>query len=412
MLLQFNFSNFKSYKNPVSLDMTATSIKEHAYNLITTANGEQYVKVAAIYGANASGKTAIIDAFEFMQEFVLYSFKREREGKGIPVKRFAFDKSSKIGKSEFEVFFTHKEKEYQYGFTLDNKKVYEEWLYRRDFRGKNKFNTLFERNNDKIECSNSMANAKMLTNLVEESSLFLSFISNAKIKEAKDVYGWFFNTEVLDFGNALMEGFISRFLPFEELKEEIYLKRFEDFLRAVDVGIEGIRIEEIKDIADEDEERSYKIYTKHKTLDGNGYMEIPLSEESSGTQKMFCLYHFLVDALTNGNTLFIDELDAKLHPLLLRYLINMFHDPEINKNNAQLIYSTHDNYTLTKETFRRDQIWFSEKAENGVSSLYSLAEYKLDNKKKVRNDATFNKDYLLGRYGAVPLLKEFNIDGV
>lgn len=119
------------------------------------------------------------------------------------------------------------------------------------------------------------------------------------------------------------------------------------------------------------------------------------------------MYHFLAQVLERGDTLLIDELDAKLHPLLLRYIINMIHNPDINKKNAQLIYSTHDIFTLTKETFRRDQIWFAEKDDNGVSTLYSLAEYKLDSDKKVRNDATFNKDYLAGRYGAVPLLKEF-----
>lgn len=408
MLIQFNFGNFKSYKDEVSLDMAATSIKEHPYNVLVNSRNEQFIKVAAIYGANASGKTGIIDAFYLMKYIVMYSFRRENESKGIPVKRFAFDKLSKVGKSEFEVFFSYNNREYQYGFKVDNKKVYEEWLYKRDFRGKNRYSTLFERNGEKIHCEKSLGGADKFINLVEESTLFLSLISHAKIKEAKNVYDWFLSTEVMDFGNALVEGYLSRMLPAKELKDEKYLISFQKFLKAIDIGIDGIRIEESKETVNEDGEPSYKVYSKHKLLDSTDYAELPFQEESGGYQKMFALYSYLVDCLKRGSTLLVDELDAKLHPLLLRYVINMFHNPDINKNNAQLIYTTHDVYTLTKETFRRDQIWFTEKDERGVSSLYSLAEYKLENK-KVRNDATYNKDYLSGRYGAVPLLREFNI---
>ena len=112
-----------------------------------------------------------------------------------------------------------------------------------------------------------------------------------------------------------------------------------------------------------------------------------------------------------GTPLFIDELDAKLHPLLLRYILTMYHDENINKNGAQLIYATHDNYTLTKEIFRRDQIWFVEKDSDAVSHLYSLAEYKTEDDKKVRKDASYNKDYLLGKYGSVPILRGYDMWG-
>lgn len=409
LLIQFNFSNFKSYKEQVSLDMTATSIKEHPYNLITNAKKEQYLKVAAVYGANASGKTGIFEAFEFMRNFVIFSFMKESEKKGIPLKRFAFDKFTKNGKSEFEIFFTHKDKEYQYGFIVDNKKVYEEWLYKRDYRGKSRYNTLFERRNDKINCSRDLRDAYKFVDLVEESTLFLSLISNAKIREVKNVYEWFLNTEVINFGDTIIESYVSGLLPVEKLNDPKYKTNLEKFLKAIDMGIDGIRIEKIKDLVDEDDEPVYRVYAKHRMADSSDYVEISFSEESSGTQKMFCMYHFLVEVLEEGNTLLIDELSAKLHPLLLRYIINMFHNPDINKNNAQLIYSTHDIFTLTKDTFRRDQIWFVEKDNNGVSDLYSLVEYKLDSDKKVRNDATFNKDYLAGRYGAVPILKEFHL---
>ena len=141
----------------------------------------------------------------------------------------------------------------------------------------------------------------------------------------------------------------------------------------------------------------------------NGIIKaLPLELESNGTRKMFHLFDFFMDALKLGMVLFVDELDAKLHPLLTRYIINLFHNPETNIGNGQLIYSTHDTVNLNKDTFRRDEIWFAEKNKDGISTIYSLSDYKI-NDTKVRNDATYNKDYLTGRYGAIPVLEEFDI---
>lgn len=359
MLVQFNFKNYKSFKGEASLDMTATSIKEHPYNLIVNSKGEEYLKVAAIYGANASGKTSLIDAFYFMRTFVIESLSMSNKVGNIPVKPFIFDKSSKSDKSEFEVFFIFKEKEYQYGFTVDSKKVYEEWLYKRDFRGNGKYKTLFERSNNSIKCDNSFKEAKIYINGVDDTTLFISLLAKVKVNEAKDVYEWFLNTQVLDYGNALIESFFSRLLPVRELQDESYLNSFQRFLKAIDINIDGIRIEKAKNLTDEDGNEIYKVYSRHKMQDGIEMVEIPFSEESGGTQKMFCVYAFLMQCLENGGTLFVDELDAKLHPLLLRYIIGMFNNPDINKKGAQLIYSTHDIFTLNRETFRRDQIWFT-----------------------------------------------------
>jgi len=405
--MQFNFKNYKSFKGENSLDMSATSIIEHPYNLTTFANGEKYIKTAAIYGANASGKSGVIEAFQFMTRLIFNSLTGEKVDKGIPLKRFAFDKVTKDGKSEFEVFFRHKEKEFQYGFVVDNKKIHEEWLYKRDLRAKSKYNTLFERNDNKIQCSKYLKGAEKFIEHVEISTLFLSLLSKVKITDAKIVFDWFYNTDVVDFSHSFFEDIVTDYLISRAFEDKNYKVAIEDFLKKIDTGIEGIRIEKVKSLSNVDEEPNFKVYSKHRTADGESISEIPFTEESSGTQKMFCLFHFLYMAIQKGNTLLIDELDAKLHPLLLRYIINMFHNPTINKSNAQLIYTSHDPYTLTRETFRRDQIWFTEKDNNGVSKLYSLAEFKLDGNKKVRNDASYNKDYLSGRYGAIPLLKEF-----
>ena len=407
MLIQFNFKNFKSFREETSLDMTAaTLLKEHPYNLITERD-ESFLKVAVVYGSNGSGKSSIVQAFEFMRKWVITSFKNEGEKKGIPIKRFAFDNTSKSKVAEFEVFFKHKSNEYQYGFSLDNKKIHEEWLYKRDFRGKNKYISLFERSGDKIECNSILKGADVLSELVEESTLFLSLMASAKINYAKDVFNWFTRTEVIDFGNIVLELIMNQVLPID-IEDKEYLEGLRDFLKAIDINIDGIRVEKKKSF---DDEYEYRIYSKHLSKDGKTTYEIPFKEESSGTQKMFALYNYIISAMNSGNTIIIDELDAKLHPLLLRYIINMFHNEDINKKGAQLVYTTHDNYTLSREIFRRDQVWFVEKNEDAVSELYSLAELRLDDDKKVRNDATYNKQYLLGRYGAIPIMKSFDMWG-
>ncbi|MCD2348708.1 AAA family ATPase [Clostridium guangxiense] len=404
MLIQFNFKNFKSFKNETTLDMTATSITEHPYNLITFDDGEKYIKTAAIYGANNSGKSSVIEAFEFMKTWVMDSFKNASNDENIPLKRFAFDNNSKNKPAEFEVFFRFKKEEYQYGFSLDNKKIYEEWLYIKNNNGK--FIPLFEREGSNITCdSKKLKGANNFIPMVKDKTLFLSIISNANIPYAKDVLNWFGLTMVLDYGNVSSEKVLSEFTP--DIENINYQNKLLSFLNDIDIDIKGIIVE--KNLIND--KPKYKIYTKHLIEGTNKYYNLPLSQESSGTQKMFSLFYFLESVLDLGFTLFIDELDSKLHPLLLRRILTMFHNENINKDSGQLIYATHDNYTLTRDIFRRDQIWFVEKDKHAVSSLYSLAEYKLEDDKKVRKDASYNKDYLLGKYGAIPILRGYDMWG-
>ncbi|MCX7749859.1 MAG: ATP-binding protein [Clostridia bacterium] len=412
MLIQFNFKNFKSFKNETSFDMTAASIKEHQYNLIDIGTDDKYLRVSAIYGANASGKSNMIEAFQFMSYYVFASLKEngldiESREQNIPIKNYFFDNESKKAATLFEVFFIYKGLEYQYGFIVDKEKVHEEWLLAKKIKAK-KFKSLFYREKGRIDCGKDFKDAEKFKASLQEKTLFISLLAQTKIEKAENVYGWFIKSNVMNFGDARYETFLSRRLNFvRKLKEDLYRSKLEEFMMAIDTGIVGVRVEEII----MNSSSTYKIYTKHKVKDSDELEEIELSEESSGTQKMFLLFNYFSTALTKGDLLFIDELDAKLHPLLLRYIITMFHDKDTNKKNAQLIYSTHDVYNLTRDLFRRDQIWFVEKDDYGVSSLYSLAEYNLDENTKVRNDATYNKDYISGRYGAVPLLKEFKMIG-
>ena len=194
--------------------------------------------------------------------------------------------------------------------------------------------------------------------------------------------------------------------------DENYKKELLKFIKTFDSGIEGIRTTPDSIEAVKNNNGIIDIEVLHRGENGE-IKALPFYLESNGTRKMFHLFDFFMDALKNGMVLFVDELDAKLHPLLTRYIINLFHNSQTNIGNGQLIYSTHDTVNLNKETFRRDEIWFAEKDKDGISEIYALSDYILEDDKnagkKVRNDATYNKDYLTGRYGAIPVLEEFNI---
>jgi AAA15 family ATPase/GTPase len=412
MLIQFSFRNFRSFREDTTIDMTASDIPDRSFNLIEASDGKKYLKTAAIYGANASGKSNIIKAFDFMQQFVCNSLMMGgidiRHGKKqIPITGFFLDRNSRNETSEFEVFFLGNDKEYQYGFVIDREMIHKEWLYIRK-KDEVSFETLFERNESQITFGDNMKDCEKFIDAVEDQTLFLTLTAKLKVRHSIEVYSWFYNNIIIDFGDSNHESLYTKFIPGEKLKKEEYKKKFEEFLSAIDTGIKGFRVEE-KIIKDESSsEPSYKLYTIHKTENNEGNQEIDFNDESSGTQKMFFLFEYFMDAIERGSVIFIDELDAKLHPLLLRYIINMFHDHDSNKNNAQLIYSTHDMYTLTKDIFRRDQIWFTEKDANGASNLFSLLEYMVDDK-STSGTTSINKDYVTGRYGAIPLLKEFKI---
>lgn len=418
MLLQFTFNNYKSFKDETTLDMMATSIKDHESDVATDAYGERVLKVAAIFGANASGKSNIFKAFRFMNHFVRRSFIEENEvSLGLEVEPFKF--ISQTEPSSFEVVFNSNENTFQYGFTMDNEKVYEEYLYIRDIKfKKEKYITLFYRDQSGItELSKEFDHMENLLELLDKRTLFLTLTSKLKIGVAKQVFEWFRDTNIIDYGNDFNDRLLfsgrgnNNSQLIQILKDDNRKKALEVFIKAIDVGIEKFELKEQESFMNSSElppinlKSAYQILTLHKNIDNNEYSFNSILNESSGTQKMIALYVSVSKTLQQGSVLFVDELDAKLHPLLLRYLINMFHDPEINPNKAQLIFTTHDVFTLDKDNFRRDEIWFVDKDDRGISELYSLAEYKLENGKKPRNDASYGKDYILGKYNAIPDLK-------
>ena len=407
MLIRFSFKNFKSFKNENCLDMEATSLKEHEYNVAKTDNGE-FLKVSAIYGANASGKTNVLQAFDYMKKRILVSDDSKKNSPIDEENIYSFMINNDPIALEVEILAKNN-KIYKYGFEVLKDKIISEWLFEKRV---NKFYSIFERENNNVSMKHNKISE--LVN-IDERTLFLNIYSkiDRNNEDFSNVYDWFVNSTYLDLGNPNFERFINNRVSLKNLSDENYKKELLKFIKTFDSGIEGIKTTSDSIEAVKSNNGIIDIEVIHRGENGE-LKALPFYLESNGTRKMLHLFDFFMDAFKNGMVLFVDELDAKLHPLLTRYIINLFHNSDTNKGNGQLIHSTHDTVNLNKETFRRDEIWFAEKDKDGISEIYALSDYILEDDKnagkKVRNDATYNKDYLTGRYGAIPVLEEFDID--
>ena len=400
MLIRFSFKNFKSFKNENCLDMEATSLKEHEYNVAKLDSGE-YLKVSAIYGANASGKTNVLQAFDYMKKRILVSDDSKKNSPIDEENVYSFMINNDPIALEVEILAKNN-RIYKYGFELVKDNIISEWLYEKRV---NKFYSIFERENNNIKMMKDNKLSKLAN--IDERTLFLNIYSkiDKDNEDFNNVYDWFVNSTYLDLGNPDFEGIIDKRVSLKILTDENYKKELLKFIKTFDAGIEDINTIPDSVEAVKNNNGIVDIKVTHRGENGEE-KALPFYLESNGTRKMFYLFDFFMDSLKNGMVLFVDELDAKLHPLLTRYIINLFHNSDTNKGNGQLIYSTHDTVNLNKDTFRRDEIWFAEKDKDGISTIYSLADYKI-NDVKVRNDATYNKDYLSGRYGAIPILENF-----
>lgn len=418
MLIQFNFKNFKSFRDEVSLDLSATKITEHESHVVGIAN-DKLLKVAAIYGANASGKSNVYDAFDYMTYYVAESFnfggeedsRRKTGNHYMRVIPFLFDEKSRDEETVFEVFYVdnadNSGKTYQYGFAIKKDEIIEEWLYSKAKTARNNYRTVFYRKKgEELEMNGfSKSHVENIKASLNKETLIVSLGARLRVAKLKKVRDWFLNNEILDFGDPAENYFRSKVLPegFVDSKEvqENVVKYFASF----DEAIQEFNVEEVPQEEEKDTGKSYKIDALHKMADSQKLASIPLKLESSGTLKMFALYSSLKDVLDHGGTLLIDELNARLHPLLVRNIILSFLSPEINTQNAQLIFTTHDVWQFSNELLRRDEIWLVNKNKDGVSELYSLADFKDEEGNKVRRDEVLSKKYLTGNYGAIPALK-------
>lgn len=412
MLLQFYFSNYRSFEGEGILDMRASGSNELSSHIRNTLN-EKVLPVTAIYGANASGKSSVFEAFQFMTLCVLESLSFSDDNKKNPYKlkvdSFKFSESREKP-SEFEINYIDKkgkkELYYNYGFKIDNSGILEEYLASNTKTGVKRnedYTYIFKREkNQKLYLDSSIE--KFRENLeisLKEKTLLVSLGAKLNIDEFIRVRTWFINTEVINFSNSLYGAFLENILPNNIIESEEVRKNLVSFINSFDDSIIDIEVEKISAI-DENDKDNYRVFTIHKSDKGTSTARISMNEESSGTKKMFSLYQTLLDVLEKGGVFFADELDIKLHPLLMRNILLTFTDKEKNSNNAQLIFTTHN--TIYMDLLRRDEIWFVEK-DKGVSNLYSLDDITNEKGEKVRKDSNYEKHYLLGNYGAIPNLK-------
>ena len=417
MLIQFRYKNFKSFRDDTILDFSATKITEHSDRVVQIGN-EKILPTAAIFGANASGKSNVIQAFRFMSTYVIDSFAFGGEGddkksktKKLKQTPFLFDKDSRDAESSFEVYFISSEeagcKSYNYGFTLDQSGIVEEWLNAKSKTARS-YKPVFYRNKEELDLSGLPTKSQEILRMtLEPETLIVSLGAKLKISKLKCIRDWFYDTNFTNFGNPIENVFLSSLIPDGFADDKDVQKKVVDYFATFDSSIVGFNIEVIK--RDDEDSRHIKIDALHKVVGSEEFASIPLEEESDGTLKMFALYPALQDTLESGGVLFVDELNARLHPLLVRGFLITFLNPETNPNHAQLVFTTHDSWQLSNNLLRRDEIWFTEKEPSGVSTLYSLADFVDEDGSKIRKDESYEKNYLLGKYGAIPTLKYFDM---
>lgn len=393
MLVQFMCKNVLSFKEETILDMTAiNAYKEHEGNLNDYGNKEKFLKVAAIYGANASGKSNLNLAMTYFQNIIVQSLNNVEEGHLTVLQQyyqpFLFDDSNE--NSEFEIVFMLNGFEYKYGFEYNAECIVTEWLYRKNLQT-NRPVTIFERTTEKVQFGASVRKeCDAYKEQIPIETLALSFFNKLKLKTDifRIIFSGIMDTLVVGSDFCEDEGILKKYLP-RIIDEE--KGRLIKFLSAIDSGI--------KDIEYDDSREEIEFITYHQARGGK-MCPLGLLYESEGTIKSIMIFIYARMAILFNKAMFVDELNVKLHPLLLKFIIDLFYE---NESKAQLIYTTHDTTLMDKKFFRRDQIWFVQKDEFGYSELLALSDFK------VRSDASFEKDYLAGVYGGIPLLKEFNM---
>ena len=362
MLVNFTVKNYRSFKLERTFSMEASSIKEHKGSVISEGK-YSLLPLAVFYGANSGGKSNFIQAISTMRSMVRRSV-RLNEGDALPYDPFALDENSDSQPTLFEIQFIKGKVLYRYGFEYNKTDIISEWLYEKRFG----------------ECN-------VLSGIDSEGyeaftlRMFLEHLNGAD--------------QAQEFFKTLQLGFTRFSVKKVDIPQE-----------ALESAPKSIRSQLEKDIATDS---FVEPITTHNVYDENGLV---IGErnfhknqmESEGTKKVIEISGPIFDTLNEGKTLIVDELDAKLHPLLTRNIVLLFMDPKKNKHGAQLIFATHDTNLLDLDIVRRDQIWFAEKDKVESTDIYSLVEFKDEDGKKVRNDRDIKRDYIRGRYGAIPFI--------
>lgn len=419
MLTNFTVKNYRSFKLERTFSMEASSIKEHKASVINKGK-YSLLPLAVLYGANAGGKSNLIKAISTMLSIVRNSV-RLNEGDALQYDPFALDESSDSKPTLFEIQFINGEVLYRYGFEYNKTDIISEWLYEKRF-GEKEY-SLFMRSRDIIEVSDKRFPEGLgKEDLTNSNRLFLSLVAQLKGEKSNLIMGWFGKCNVLS--GIASEGYEAFTLGmfFEHLNGS---DEAQEFFRTLQLGFTRFSVNKV-DLPKETLDNTPKLIreqleqdlatgnfvesiTTHNVYNDNGLV---IGErnfhkdqiESEGTKKVIEISGPIFDTLNEGKTLIVDELDAKLHPLLTRNIVLLFMDPEKNPHGAQLIFATHDTNLLDLDIIRRDQIWFAEKDKVESTDIFSLVEFKDEDGKKVRNDRDIKRDYIRGRYGAIPFI--------
>lgn len=416
MLIQFTVENFLSIRDKVYLSLEPSKDSEHPENLITKGDYNA-VTSAAIYGANASGKTSLFKAITTAL-IMLRNSNNIQVTDRLPVIPFKFDSESKNKPTSFEfTFIASDDKKYIYGFSATAEKIAEEYLY---CYNSAKPTLIFDLKEAEEPKYNRAYKGKLETayQMNTPNKLFLATATTWNVECTKIPFEWLAEyidtfTEVMDLSGVAIEKYRT-----DENRQ--YIDFTKDLLKQADINISSIEVDAKEVVGgavlpiqimvqgkmippNEGKRYEVEITTGHTIVDENGTQKeysLKLQEESLGTQLLFFYGPLLKDAFEKGKTLILDEIDKSMHPSLVKFIMNLFRDPDINKAGAQLIVTTHETGILTLDMFRRDQIYFTEKdSRTGVTDLYSLDEFS------VRKTENIEKGYLMGRYGAIPFLQ-------
>ena len=398
MLVNFTFKNFRSFRDEMTLSMEAASIQELSEAVVKSCD-EELLPVAVMYGANSSGKSNVLKALKAMRDVLLNSVKLNPKDK-LDAEPFCLDLTSAEQPTSFEIQFTLNGSKFRYGFDYTANEILAEWLYEKRV-GEREFE-LFLRSGNEFKISKTrFAEGNGKQDATPSNRLFVSLVAQLNGKLSQSILDWFSSIEYIsgmdgkEYAGKTLEMLFLNQQGATEIKQ---------LFTETNLGFNELDIE-----LDDSVAMKMKAESVHNLYDADGTMVGVRTfstdkMESEGTKKMIEIAGPLVDAILSGKILVVDELDAKLHPFLTRKIIGLFMDREINRNGAQLIFATHDTNLLNIQYLRRDQIWFTEKDKTDSTELYSLVEFRDDAGNKVRNDRNIEKDYINGRYGAIPFM--------
>lgn len=419
MIVNFSVSNYRSFRDERTLDMQAASIREHRESLIS-AGKARLLPLAVLYGANSAGKSNLIEAIACMSDIIRRSVKMN-DGDKLPYDPFALNEANRAKPTSFEMTFIANGIRYRYGFEYNADEIVTEWLYEKR-TGEREYELFFRAGGEFAVSKTRFAEGLGKKEMTNPNRLFLSVVAQLRGGKAIAIMAWFRSCNVLS-------GIKSE--NYEAYSLRMFLDHLngaddaQEFFRTLQLGFScfSVRKADIPQSIMDEAPKELKArmeqdlasgdfvepLTTHVIYDDEGRIvgerTFPKNKmESEGTKKVIEFSGPIFDTLKEGKVLIIDELDAKLHPLITRNIVLLFMDEETNPNGAQLIFATHDTNLLDLDIIRRDQIWFAEKDAVEATDLYSLVEFKDEKGDKVRNDRDVKSDYIRGRYGAIPFI--------